>query len=551
MNRSPSYSNVVVFQSINDDSISSLTNCGGFTEKESNFNFKDDFSKKEANVSTSPPPSQALTPPTSSASETAMIDPSNQERASDNTAHHLHSEQVSWNSGISPVPPSSIVALKVLVSNNVAGSIIGRSGQTISELQEQSESRIKLSQSGDSYPGTSDRVCLMHGKMNNVKKAISLVIKKLFDAQLQHIQHQTARNEDTSEDISEDNDTSAMRVDALLEPCSGNSVMNKAKSAPPTKVNFTVRILIPAPACGMLIGRGGSNVKHLAEVSCVSSIRLSPKEAERLDVIGNVTTSERILTITGHDLDSCLNCTHLIIDGIARHPDICRYSNMTTSYSKLTQPRSNGSHYTHSAVSSPPTHGISQGDASSRGFFSPELESRMQLLRTSDSSSVLRPMEQRRDFQQGSIYGVPIQTSPSQFQTSEAHAQIRQTNTAPAHSNQLQFISARQDTNKTSPSQAPVQEQSFTLQIAVPDTIIGGILGKRGHTLHELQSRSNTRIKISQRGVFVPGTNERIVTITGTTSESVATAKTLIRRQIERNNSGRIVSRVSHERNDS
>lgn len=67
-----------------------------------------------------------------------------------------------------------------------------------------------------------------------------------------------------------------------------------------------------------------------------------------------------------------------------------------------------------------------------------------------------------------------------------------------------------------------------TVQIAVPDTLIGAILGRDGQTLKELQMSTGTRIKISQRGVFVPGTNHRVVTITGTTAESVSTAQFMI-----------------------
>lgn len=83
------------------------------------------------------------------------------------------------------------------------------------------------------------------------------------------------------------------------------------------------------------------------------------------------------------------------------------------------------------------------------------------------------------------------------------------------------------------------QQNAFSVKISIPDTKIGAVLGKRGKTLADLQNRSNTHIKISQRGVFVPGTNERLVAITGLSAESVKTAQALISQQIAESNSGR------------
>merc|ERR1712232_74167 len=44
----------------------------------------------------------------------------------------------------------------------------------------------------------------------------------------------------------------------------------------------------------------------------------------------------------------------------------------------------------------------------------------------------------------------------------------------------------------------------FAAQITIADNLIGSILGRGGRTLNELQVLSNTRIRISQRGEYVP-----------------------------------------------
>jgi RNA-binding protein Nova len=74
-------------------------------------------------------------------------------------------------------------ALKVLVSNNSAGCIIGTRGSTIRTMQQQSSATIKLSQNGEYFPHlTGDRVVLISSPdMQPVLTAVSLVLQKVSD----------------------------------------------------------------------------------------------------------------------------------------------------------------------------------------------------------------------------------------------------------------------------------------------------------------------------------------------------------------------------------
>ncbi len=56
-------------------------------------------------------------------------------------------------------------------------------------------------------------------------------------------------------------------------------------------------------------------------------------------------------------------------------------------------------------------------------------------------------------------------------------------------------------------------QKTATLQ--VPDELVSGLLGKGGVTIKEFMATSGCRIKISQKGEFMPGTMNRIVTIIG------------------------------------
>lgn len=71
------------------------------------------------------------------------------------------------------------VVCKLLVSNATAGSVIGKGGQTIEQIQRSSGARVQLSRAGEFYPGTSERVLLLSGSLHAVLTAIFLMLEKL------------------------------------------------------------------------------------------------------------------------------------------------------------------------------------------------------------------------------------------------------------------------------------------------------------------------------------------------------------------------------------
>lgn len=452
---------------------------------------------------------------------------------------------ISWTSGTPS--PNATVAIKFLVTNNMAGSIIGRSGQTISDLQEQSAARIKLSQSGDFYPGTSDRVCLVQGKFNEVTKAIHLIMEKLYDLQHQQAEMHTGRytqqDHHPDEDCDNDNENYESGDD---EGSEGTDISNRFL--------FSIRILLPAASCGMLIGRAGSNIKSMRDLSSVTTIRLSPRQRE------SSLSGERVLTLAAHDLQSCLDCTHLVLNGIAAHPDICRYVNATTSYSR-SQSSSVGNSRLSRVVAAPAGDEVIPSTSSQ---ITPTQAQEM-IQSGSDMTNVqcqsvppidIDPQIQQ-EFQQafrndytpltGSNY---LTVGGQTVQQHESVNELSQPSVNPSLSSHNVNLQPSSHVVGGIDTEQP-QQNAFSLKISIPDTKIGAVLGKRGKTLAELQNRSNTHIKISQRGVFVPGTNERLVAITGLSAESVKTAQALIRQQIADSNSARpYSSSANHQQGD-
>ena len=482
----------------------------------------------------------------------------------------------------SPISISS--SIKLIVSNNVAGSIIGRSGQTISDLQSQSGTRIKLSQADDYYPGTQDRVCLVQGNPENVKMAMKLLLTRLFALQQQqHFHHFAWQRLQQERGIVHE------------------SIYGVSDTTPAVPVNsgfsFVVRILVPVPCCGMIIGKGGANIKQMVDASGVSAVRLSPKEGgDPENLITStplspatsalvIATAERMVSISGPDLKSCLTCLNIILDGMTSHPDISRYSNMTTSYARtlssnpntLSVPKSSASTSQRLDQGIDPFFG-GQDDyvplrrSPSYGYLDRQSLTPSPHLGVPPSPTSARVDQMPRYFAFAG-HAVPFlpQESPSRpplqqmqnspfilsnsnmasFQSSASHGESLRV--PPSHSapdllalhmqNSLRMADHHLDASASltyqGPSsfvhQLPQPTQSppgFVVRLAIPENLIGSILGRGGRTLTELQALSDTRIRISQRGEYLPGTKSRVVTILGPTAQSVSTAQYLMNQHL-------------------
>ncbi|KAK7804651.1 hypothetical protein U0070_016164 [Myodes glareolus] len=109
--------------------------------------------------------------------------------------------------------------LKVLIPSYAAGSIIGKGGQTIVQLQKETGATIKLSKSKDFYPvlrikprpqGTTERVCLVQGTaeaLNAVHSFIAEKVREIPQAMTKPevvniLQPQTTMNPDRAKQVS-------------------------------------------------------------------------------------------------------------------------------------------------------------------------------------------------------------------------------------------------------------------------------------------------------------------------------------------------------------
>eukprot|EP01066_Platyproteum_vivax_P003512 Platyproteum_vivax@DN14441_c0_g1_i1.p1 len=151
--------------------------------------------------------------------------------------------------------------LKMLVEDALAGSIIGRNGSVISQIEQQTGAYMKLSPSGSYFPGTNNRIVAMSGQQEQINQAMLVILDKI--------------NESANSSV----------------PSSGGKI--------------TCKIVVPKSAVSAIIGKGGAQIKQLQETTA-AKIQISNRE-EGLN--------ERVVHITG-TLESLQNACLTIATSI-------------------------------------------------------------------------------------------------------------------------------------------------------------------------------------------------------------------------------------------
>jgi hypothetical protein len=183
--------------------------------------------------------------------------------------------------------PHGLISVKFLISNRLAGLIIGSGGASIRELMEVSKARVSVASKDEYYPGTNDRVLLITGRPNEVMFAQCLV----WD--LMAIQ------------ISDEEDGRR----TVWSPRNASRDTNGAHD----DTQISGRLTIPATAAGLIIGRAGATIRSISEESGAT-----------LSVNSNDGTNERVISIGGSK-QSCSECLILIIEKLVEGGEVSQY----------------------------------------------------------------------------------------------------------------------------------------------------------------------------------------------------------------------------------
>uniref|UniRef100_A0A7N5KRG1 K Homology domain-containing protein n=1 Tax=Ailuropoda melanoleuca TaxID=9646 RepID=A0A7N5KRG1_AILME len=167
--------------------------------------------------------------------------------------------------GLDETELSITLTLRMLMHGKEVGSIIGKKGETVKKIREQSTARITISEG--SCP---ERITTVTGSTDAVFRAVSMIAFKL----------------------EEDLGTGATN---------GGTV-----SKPPV----TLRLVIPASQCGSLIGKAGAKIKEIRETT-----------GAQVQVAGDLlpNSTERAVTVSGVP-DAIIQCVRQICAVILESP---------------------------------------------------------------------------------------------------------------------------------------------------------------------------------------------------------------------------------------
>ena len=115
--------------------------------------------------------------------------------------------------------------VKMLVTDKVAGSIIGKAGSVITDLERSTGCIIKLSPGRTYFPGTQERLVVISGTLESVFNAVKEVVEKV-------------------------------KLATIVEE-------HRKDPTCPIDVDITCKIIVPNSAVSCIIGRGGEVVREI------------------------------------------------------------------------------------------------------------------------------------------------------------------------------------------------------------------------------------------------------------------------------------------------
>lgn len=152
-----------------------------------------------------------------------------------------------------------------------------QAGGSINDFQMRTYARIQLSKAAEYYPGTAERTLLVTGRLKEMIAALKLIFDKLLREGVAPL---------------------SPRTRASLE------ALDQEKSDIQSSTRLLVKLLVPQPLCGIIIGKGGSTVRSFS-TDTQTTIRVTSPEGPALAL------NHRIVTINGA-VDNVLRAIALI-----------------------------------------------------------------------------------------------------------------------------------------------------------------------------------------------------------------------------------------------
>ncbi|KAJ3325606.1 RNA binding protein, heterogenous nuclear RNP-K like protein [Boothiomyces sp. JEL0866] len=180
-------------------------------------------------------------------------------------------------------PENLEIALRSLVTSREAGILIGKGGQSVSNIREETDVKIGVNKM---LPGVNERIVTVNGSLENVAKAYALINKLLVE----------------------------------------NS----------REGSIVTRLLIAHQLAGSIIGKGGIKIKQAQEISdakIVISKDMLPQSTERVvEIVGSSDAVKTAIIEIGKNMSEDLESAQGVILYDTQHAKRANSSNLAFSY---------------------------------------------------------------------------------------------------------------------------------------------------------------------------------------------------------------------------
>jgi len=429
-------------------------------------------------------------------------------------------------------------------------------------MQKETNTKMKMSKANDFYPGTTERVCLISGMKDSIAEVVAQSMTKM--------------------------------TNFLNEKMRSRPDMAMGEGEPQERQN-QIKIIVPNSTAGMIIGKGGAYVKEMKERSG-AFVQLSQKQdiklPERVVTIvgeahGNRIALEMILDKIEADpmSGSCQNISYADMAGMAPPAGLPAapgaggvgatmaasmggYGASTADSAGPKNDTININGHTnlkltlniHAPTAPDPwvtsqamphiNHALRQAGHSET--VSDELTRALGLLaahgvlQLTQSAALAAPTTQQWAGEAASAYGASYGSSNGYGDTSSAYgygtpAAQPPAPQPPSSAARIGYgaqkpIGANRPSDYPAPASPPGPpgevKPTIEREIQVEEKLVGAVLGPSGRHIVEIQQYSGASVQISKKGVYAPGTRNRLVTIKGT-QRGIESASYLIQQKIQ------------------
>lgn len=403
--------------------------------------------------------------------------------------------------------------VKVLVPNSTAGMIIGKGGSFIKQMKEESGAYVQISQKSKDH-ALAERCITIIGEPENNKKACAMVVQKIVEDP-QSGSCLNVSYADFSGPVANFNPTGSPY--ASTGTSSGQS--NVTNSNPSYSSNGSLNSLSPTltnsfnspqtAAAGGIMQFGGVGLGTAIPTANSAQMIESIKTMLRVSGYSEEAVSE---------ISSAMNT-------LANYGMLGLGLGLGGMFNSMNGTPMIGSMSMASGHNPCPPQNNSNLYPMAEGGFGP-------VGSNVNNSGINLSYPQQRSERQSIMGGDNLfdHMRPNNGRSSPSSPNVTPNHFSHAGSNSNSFgLGIMSSPGRKSPT--PDGEPHSKVDIEIGDNIVGAILGHGGKSLVEIQRMSGANIQISKKGIFAPGTRNRIVTIAGP-QNAVSTAQYLIEQQV-------------------